>query len=129
MLETAQHLTCFTSFSVQNSVWNYDCPHFTEEETEAKFSTLAIKPLHEPHFLLTQTCRICPSGGYEPREAGGKSLQEVNGKALGNRRHPQLHPLLTTGAIVQPEPGLEGQLLTITSALSGLNPRQSTQPG
>jgi len=110
-------------------VWNYDCPHFTEEETEAKFSTLAIKPLHEPHFLLTQTCCICLSGGYEPREAGGISLQEASGKALGNRRHPQLHPLLTTGATVQPELGLEGQLLTITSALSGLNPRQSTQPG
>ena len=43
----------FTSFSLQNFVWYYDCPHFTEEETEAKFSTLAIKPLHEPHFLLT----------------------------------------------------------------------------
>ena len=55
----------FTSFSLQNFVWYYDCPHFTEEETEAKFSTLAIKPLHEPHFLLTQTRCICLSGGYE----------------------------------------------------------------
>ena len=38
---------------------------------------------------------------------------------------PQLQPFVTKGASVQPELELEGQLLAIASALSGLNPRQS----
>ena len=78
---------CFISFRVQNLVWYYNCPHFTEEETEAKCSKLvkdmpavsgkarilknrstsklAIKPLHEPHFLLRQTCCMMPFWSHE----------------------------------------------------------------
>lgn len=72
VLETASALGVLPSFSVQNFVCYYDCPHFTEEDTGQCSARWPNHPWTSfpPYADTLHT----PFWGYEPREAGGKVL-------------------------------------------------------